>query len=1039
MNDDKALQIGLIVSLLDSIPDTVFVKNTESVYVGCNKAFAEFKNLNKDDVVGKTDFDFFSQETAEHFRQQDREILEQQLPVRNEVWVTNPDGQKILTDTRKTPIWDAEGNLLGILGISRDITAQKNIAAQLSESETNFRMFFESMDDLIFVANQQGEIFHSNAAVTRKLGYSALELNGMHVLEVHPLEKRAEAEQIFSEMFAGLRASCPLPLAKKDGTLLPVETHVWFGSWGGKPCIFGVSKDLTVQQAALDKFHKLFDNNPALMAVSSVSDHKFVEVNAAFLDTMGFSRAEIIGKTSQELDLFADDDQQLQVATQLQEIGKITNVELTARKKNGQLIDGLFSGEVIDNQIEKSLLTVMTDISAIKQAESELKQLSARLALAVQAGGVGVWDYDIVNNRLVWDEQMFALYGADKNSFSHAYDAWLNGVHPDDVERGNAEIQQAIAGKKEFDTEFRVCWQDGTVHNIRALAKVQYSDSGQPLRLVGTNWDITAQKRAEQETQAANQRLEVAVGQARELAEQAKAASISKNLFLANMSHEIRTPMNGIMGFLDLLHTTNLSSEQQGFINEAKSASELLLYLIDDILDFSKIEAGKLTLENNTFKIRTAIEDSVSLIAPRANEKNIELHTWIKASVPEEVVGDRSRLRQILNNLLSNAVKFTERGEISLTVDCSEETGDIAVLKFEITDTGIGISDEALPKLFQSFTQADNSTTRQYGGTGLGLAIAKELVELMDGSIGVDSVIGEGSKFHFSVRLAIASRTSEVEFIFKKLAGANILIVEDNPTNRKIIRAYLEGIDCRVFEAKDAGAAITTILSNANTINKIDLAIIDYKMPGMDGYELATTLKTIPFAKDIKLILLSSATQKSNAQSAKGSGFSGYLSKPVRRDDLLDCLAIVSGLTNAVERQPVVTKQIISETNAALKPKILLVDDNFINRKLVAAMLKSRALYCDLAADGEEAYQAVMSKDYDIVFMDCLMPGVDGYESTGKIRAHEGDEKHTVIIAMTANAMEGDREKCLAAGMDDYISKPLNFDALFELIGAYSR
>ena len=1033
MRDDRALQQVVITSLLDSIPDAIFVKDTNSVYIGCNKSFAEFHSVNQADVAGKTDFDFFSTENAERFRQQDRELLEQQLAVRNEVWISRPDGRKILTDTLKNPYWDEAGKLLGILGISRDITDRKNIEAKLSESENNFRMFFESMDDLIFVADQQGGIFHTNTAVSRKLGYSSAELRGMHVLEVHPLGKRTEAEQIFAEMFAGQRATCPLPLAKKDGTLMPAETHVWFGTWDGLPCIFGISKDLTIQQAALDKFHKLFDSNPALMAVSSLADQKFFEVNTAFLDTLGYSRSEIIGKTGQELDLFADSTRQHQIAEQLRETGKITNVELTVRKKNGQFIDGLFSGEVIDNQIEKSFLTVMTDISAVKQTENELKQLSTRLALAVQAGGVGVWDYDIANNRLVWDDQMFALYGIDKISFSHAYDAWLSGVHPEDVERGNAEIQLAIAGKKEFNTEFRVCWPDGTVRNIRAMAKAQYSESGQPLRLIGTNWDITAQKRAEQESQAANEHLEIAV-------EQAKAASISKNLFLANMSHEIRTPMSGIMGFLDLLATTELSAEQQGFIREAKSASGLLLYLIDDILDFSKIEAGKLTLDKTRFNIRMAIEDAVALMVPKANEKNIELHTLIEASVPEEVIGDRSRLRQILNNLLSNAVKFTERGEVFVTVDCNEEAGEVALLKFEITDTGIGIREEALPKLFQSFTQADNSTTRQYGGTGLGLAIAKELVELMNGAIGVDSVFGEGSRFHFSLRLAIASRTSEYESILTELAGANILVVDDNPTNRKIIRAYLEGIDCRVFEAKDAGVAITTILANANTINKIDLAIIDFQTPVMNGYELATTLKTIPRAKNIKLILLSSDVIKNNARSAKNSGFSGYLSKPVRRDDLLDCLAIVSGLkTTAAELQPAAIQPVNAETNTTAKPKILLADDNSINRKLVAAMLKSRSLSCDLAADGEEAYQAVVSSDYDIVFMDCQMPELDGYASTAKIRAYEGDKKHTVIIAMTANAMEGDREKCIAAGMDDYISKPINFEMLFELITKNSR
>jgi len=484
-----------------------------------------------------------------------------------------------------------------------------------------------------------------------------------------------------------------------------------------------------------------------------------------------------------------------------------------------------------------------------------------------------------------------------------------------------------------------------------------------------------------------------------------------------------------------LLQSTNLSIEQKEYIREAKSASEVLLHIINDILDFSKIEAKKLTMEKVRFNLRTIIEDAISFLVPNATEKGLQLNAMVKAVVPEEVIGDPSRLRQILNNLISNAVKFTESGEISVTVDYLEEENEIAVLSFEVKDTGIGIRKEDIHKLFQSFNQADASTTRKYGGTGLGLAISNELVKMMGGEICVESNISEGSTFKFYVRLEIVKKASEEKFMFEKLDDMNILIVDDNKNNRKSISSYFEGTGLKVFEAKDAGNAITTIISNASTKNKISIAVIDYEISGMNIYELATTLKNIPFAKNIKLILMTSKAQIEDGKAAKEYGFSGCLSKPLRRDDLFNCIDIALGLKKEdEEEEQVVEKHIVKEVKNGSKPRILLVEDNEVNRKIVISILKSHNMTSDVALDGSEALKAVSEKDYDIVFMDCQMPVMDGYESTAKIRLLEGDKKHTTIIAVTANAMEGDSAKCIEAGMDAYISKPINFDIMFRMI-----
>lgn len=560
---------------------------------------------------------------------------------------------------------------------------------------------------------------------------------------------------------------------------------------------------------------------------------------------------------------------------------------------------------------------------------------------------------------------------------------------------------------------------------LRIKSKPEKDSAGSTKYLICTAEDITEQRKAEMDLYKAK--------------EQAEAANVAKSQFLANMSHEIRTPINGIFGFLELLQSTDLSSEQKEFLKEARTASNLLLNIINDILDFSKIEAKKLTMENIRFNLRNTVEDAVSLFAPRAAEKGLEIYAVISEGVPEEVVGDPSRIGQILNNLISNGIKFTEKGEITLLVDCLEKENERVQLNFQVKDTGIGIRSEDIHKLFQSFNQADASTTRKYGGTGLGLAICKELVKMMGGEIWVESTYGKGSIFKFNVNLNIAQRVSEQKVDFKKLKNVKVLIVDDNINNINMIKSSLQGVGLKLFEAKDAASAISIIRSNVNTKNKIDIAIIDYEMPDMSGYKLAATLKKLPISKEIKLILLTSAALIGDARIAEEYGFSSYLSKPVRRNDLISCISSVLGLKNDGEENQTQIKSIIKEVKNSIQPKILLVEDNEMNRKIVISILKSRNMSCDIATNGSEAVKAVLEKDYDVVFMDCQMPVMDGYESTAEIRKYEGDKKHTVIIAMTANAMEGDQEKCIKAGMDFYISKPIDFNTMFSLIEANTK
>jgi PAS domain S-box-containing protein len=892
--EEMEQQAGLISSLLDSIPDIIFFKDTDGVYIGCNPPFAEFVGQPRDNIVGKTDYDLFDKEVADSFREHDLNMLKLQESQRNEESITYPDGRIIQIDTLKTPYWGPDGTLIGVLGISRDITARKKTEEALRDSEVNFRTFFESMTDIIMVGTPDGHLLFTNSAVTTTLGYSADDLANMNILDLHPSDRLKEAEDIFTAMFKGERDTCPLPLARKDGILVPVETRVWFGRWNGTDCIFGISKNLTAEQEAQQRFERLFQNNPTPMALSTLPDRTLVDVNTAFLNTLGYTRNEVIGKTTSDLGLFPNQDQQDQVADVLNIIGSISDSELQVKCKNGTILDGLFSGEIINNQGCKYLLTVMIDITERKQAEDKLRQASTRLSLAARAGGVGVWDLDIVNNILIWDDQMFSLYGISWENFSGAYEAWQNGLHPEDSIQGDLEIKKAISGEKEFDTEFRVVWPDGTIRNIRALGLVQRDDAGQALRMIGTNWDITDRMRVEEDLIESNRKLE-------ETTRRAESANAAKSDFLANMSHEIRTPMNGVIGMTGLLLDTELTSEQRHYAESVNNSSELLLALLNDILDFSKMEAGKLEMETLNFNLCSLLDDFTSIMCLSASDKGLEFTCDTAPELPTLLCGDPGRLRQILANLANNAVKFTHKGTIAVNVSLLSETETEAFLHFSVKDTGIGVPADKQNTLFQKFTQADASTTRHYGGTGLGLAISKQLVERMDGEIGIVSKEGCGSEFWFNIRM------------------------------------------CK------------------------------------QGQSTCTDLPSTPF------------------------------------DATSNCR------TCDLSRSTV---------------RILLAEDNIINQQVALIILKKMGVHADGVANGIEAVRSLETINYDLVLMDVQMPEMDGYEAAQQIRSPQSAVKnhYIPIIAMTGNALQGDREKCLQAGMNDYVSKPVDPQALSEVL-----
>ncbi len=797
----------------------------------------------------------------------------------------------------------------------------------------------------------------------------------------------------------------------------------------------------------------------AVEGIVVINEQGVIElVNSAVSKLFGYQPEELIGRNVSMLmpapyDREHDGYLRNYLTTGVKKIIGIGR-ETIAKRKDGSLFPiDLSVGEMVINGSRK-FTGFIRDISARKVAENRLRDSESRLQLTLEVSTDGLYDWNLQTLQAHYSPSWIKLLGLEGHEIPlNNINDWKSRVHPDDRPWVERALTDHLEGRAEhFIVEHRVRHRSGEWKWFAMRGKiVQRDELGRPLRMMGTLTNITERKLAEAELAQAARELEQKNKELAEARDRALDAARAKAEFLATMSHEIRTPMNGVIGMTSLLLDTPLSSEQREYAETIRRCGEHLLDIINDILDFSKVDVGKMELECLDFDLRTTVEETVALVAERAYAKGLELGCLIQASVPAWLRGDPGRLRQILLNLLGNSIKFTERGEVLVTVGVADEesrgNGDSVLLRFEVTDTGIGLTPAQQQKLFQPFTQADGSTTRQYGGTGLGLAICKKLAELMGGQIGVKSTYGVGSTFWFTARFQVQAGDNyrPVEFAARPSGGRRILIVDDHAVNRKILEQQLGSCGYVSASAERGEEALECLRQAAERGEPFDLAIVDMHMPEMDGLQLARSIKADERISSTRLVLLTSMGRRGDAKMAQEAGFSAYLTKPIRQSQLIDCLVLVLAGAGFRDSQtdgspaPLVTTHIVTEARASLRGHVLLVEDNPVNQKVAVKMLEKLGCRVDVAGNGKEAVAALERIRYALVFMDCQMPEMDGFEATKLIREREGPDRHTPIIAMTANAMAEDRDNCLNAGMDDFISKPVTAQILASVLNSWLR
>ncbi len=791
----------------------------------------------------------------------------------------------------------------------------------LERSEENFRQFFDTIEDLLFVLDETGRILKVNRAVTLRLEYSEAELIGRDCVSLHSKADQGNAKAALADLLAGKISYCPFPVETKAGASIPVETRAVRGIWNGRPALFGICKDIVGVRVSEEKFAKAFHCSPALMALFRVDDLTVLDVNQAFLDAVGYTREKTIGYRPTDLNLFVDMRQRDELFKGLRHGPQPREFEVQLRTRFGKILDGLVSTEILSLSHGELILAHMVDITERKRGEEALRRVAAEL------------------------------------------------------ERKNEEL--AVARDAALD------------------------------------------------------------------------AARVKSQFLANMSHEIRTPLNGMLGLTELLSRSPLSSDQQEYVDSISRCGDILLAILNDLLDLSKIEAGHLQIESIAFDLQALIFDVVDFYGTKALPADVELVVDFDPALPTGFVGDPGRLRQVLGNLVSNAVKFTAKGHIQIKAALMRRERGRALLSIAVADTGEGIPEDAQGRLFQPFTQADASTSRKHGGTGLGLALCKRIVEGMGGSIELQSQQGQGTTLTVIVALPVDEHRPSAESRMP-LVGKRCLVVDDHALVRSAIGKQLRRLGVDVSTTDSGEAAISAVGTALAEGRPYDLALLDLRMPGLGGERLARVFRSDARLDRMGIVMLAPlvlASEVPENPSVIARYCDGYMVRPARNELVAKILDVVlenksAGRSAVVTRHSVTPpKNITMEVDTLPFPlRVLIAEDNDVNQLVARRMLEEVGATVTVVSDGYQALSAIERGPFDLVIMDCQMPGLDGFATTARIReAEKTTGGHLPIIAVTANSLAGDEEHCLSAGMDGYLGKPFSRQQLLRQLVRFTR
>ena len=891
--------------------------------------------------------------------------------------------------------------------------------------------------------DHDGGIGYANEQVEKLLGWPVDELIGHRISQLATFWSVTEWQETVWEK-AGVEQLAPIEGSwqSKDGSSCMLTSLLNRLQVAGQDLMaiylhpHAVNSSAPATDPAVSGYTEFLDHVPSGVCMVD-SDLVVLQINPKLCSITSTDASSAVGMTLEELLPPADEEAE-SLWHQLPSLG-LQEWELKYRDPEGHVYN-----LIISSQAERSgdkgapqFLVTVEDISERVQLKRLLDQHEHSFEhLARNTPGM---------------IYKFVMSPDGKASFPYAspgsHDIWevapeeirddatpiIKLIHPDDLAPFQNSVMKSASELSPWEFEGRMITPSGKEKWFHAASRPELSESGD-IVWQGLLMDVSHQKAIEEELKTAKLKAE--------------SAARSKADFLANMSHEIRTPMNGVIGMSELLANTELAPRQEHYVETIRSSAEVLLTIINDILDISKMEAGKLLIHNALFDMRRMLDDVATLLAPRAFDKGIELIVRYAPGAPQRVIGDAVRLRQILTNLIGNAIKFTADGHVLVQVTEVEREDDKATIKFSVNDTGIGISPEALPRLFHKFEQEDSSTSRKFGGTGLGLAISRQLVELMDGKLEATSVLDEGSKFFFTLTMEVADEDVDEEVQHLDFSNLRILGVDDHPVNRDVLADLLGSWGAQHEEVESGEAALQALRRGVKENQPFDVALLDFQMPGMDGVFLASAIRAEPEINDVILLMLSSASfQDDQQRELAQAGVAGQLLKPLRQFELREALgnALAASGKDGEPSDPDATPALEKKsTPAFVAPedtsslRVLLAEDNEVNIEIALEMLKNLGLNVECAEDGEVALAKQKEEPYDIIFMDCQMPKMDGFEATRAIREMETGPP-TIIVAMTAHAMAGDRDRCLESGMDDYLAKPVTFLELNRVIQKYSE